>query len=647
VDDRIAILERRYERERSARKQAEAIIEQKSRELYELNKGLEKRVEEATRDVQRALGYLGSILDNIVDGLAATDLEGRVTVVNPAFAALVGARGELRGALASERFPPVLAELIERARGTTDAISAEVQLPRDRVGQATVCSIQATSSLDDDATSHGVIGVVVVLRDVTVERQVDRMKTDFISTVSHELRTPLTSVLGFAKLARNKLEDVLAPVLPAEDRKVQRALGQIRENLGIIVSEGSRLTALINDVLDIAKMEAGRVDWKMDAVDVADLLDRAQKSTAALFPTKDVRLVVHAERDLPAVTGDGDRLMQVLINLISNASKFTSEGTVKVQARRVDGAVEISVTDSGPGIAEKDHDAVFEKFKQVGDTLTDKPKGTGLGLPICKQIVEHHGGRIWVESELGRGARFVFTLPLSAERAALMDVSHLVQTLRARVPEVARGDRKASILVVDDDANLRNLLRQELEQAGYVVRLASGGAQAVAEARREPPDLVLLDIMMPDISGFDVAAVLRSSPETAAIPIIVLSIVEDRERGVRLGIDRYLAKPIEGDLLRAEISSLLDQGRSNKRVLVVDRESPTVSLLGQVLAAQGFHVVGAVDGPRVVEEARRTRPDVVVFDSLFEGADEVVKALRFEKDLENVFVVVLGERSPT
>lgn len=304
--------------------------------------------------------------------------------------------------------------------------------------------------------------------------------------------------------------------------------------------------------MDLAKIEAGKFTWNMGSVSVADVVERAIVATASLFEAKKLNLVRSIEPDLPAVHGDHDRLIQVVINPISNAVKFTDSGAISCAARMHDGELVVSVTDSGIGIAPDDQSKVFEKFKQVGDTLTDKPKGTGLGLPIRKEIVEFHGGRIWVESAPGHGSTFSFTLPL-ADHPAQLDLlprPGAASILKAWSVSCAKrwppiSHRTSPSLVVDDDANIRSLLQQELTEAGYSVRLAEDGRQALTLIRDETPGLVILDVMMPEMNGFDVAAVLENDPATMDIPIIILSIVEDKERGFRLGVDRYLTKPID------------------------------------------------------------------------------------------------------
>ncbi len=474
--------------------------------------------------------------------------------------------------------------------------------------------------------------------------EADAAKSSFLSTVSHELRTPLTSVLGFAKIIRRRLEERLFPLIPEDDRKVQQAKEQVIENLGVVVSEGERLTKLIDDVLDLAKIEAGKFTWNMATVSISDVIERAIAATASLFEAKKLSLLRDVEPDLPTITGDQDRLIQVIINLISNAVKFTDSGSVTCSARQRGDELVVSVTDSGIGIATTDQPKVFEKFKQVGDTLTDKPKGTGLGLPICKEIVEYHGGKIWVESAPGRGSTFSFTLPIAGPSAQLdllpvrrsVDIESLVRQLREQV--ATHQPRDKSVLVVDDDSNIRSLLHQELTEAGYVVRLAEDGRKALALIREETPGLVILDVMMPEMNGFDVAAVLKNDPATMDIPIIILSIVEDKERGFRLGVDRYLTKPIDTASLFHEVDALLDQGKSRKKVMVVDEDASTIRTLTDVLETRGYQVVES-NGSELVSRAVLSKPDIIILNSLL-SSDEAVRALRFEKGMENVLFLI-------
>ena len=242
-------------------------------------------------------------------------------------------------------------------------------------------------------------------------KELDRLKSDFLSTVSHELRTPMTSVVGFAKLIKKKLENSVFPRVVA-DQKTARAISQVSENIDIIIGESERLTLLIADVLDSSNLEAGKVEWNFVAVTPLRLVERSAAIASALAEQKGLALVVEVEPSLPDVMGDENRLLQVLTNLVSNAVKFTEHGQITVRADLQGNFVRFSVRDSGIGIAPEDQGKVFVTFKQIGDTLTDKPQGTGLGLSICQRIVQHHGGEIWLESTLGEGSTFYFTVPI-------------------------------------------------------------------------------------------------------------------------------------------------------------------------------------------------------------------------------------------
>ncbi len=479
-----------------------------------------------------------------------------------------------------------------------------------------------------------------------VAEEANEAKSSFLSTVSHELRTPLTSVLGFAKIIKKRLDEKIFPLVNVEDSKVKRTVDQVAENLNVVVAEGERLTTLINNVLDLAKIEAGKIEWHMEKLSVPEIIERATAATASLFESSGLKLKKEVQAGLPEIVGDQDKLIQVVINLISNAVKFTDKGSVTCRAKEANGEIVISIIDTGMGIAPEDQPKVFEKFKQVGDTLTNKPKGTGLGLTISKEIVEHHGGRIWVESKLGKGSVFSFTLPIKTEterdgELAHVDFAALMAQLKQRVQTTAMKSKngKPSILVVDDDASIRELLNQNLHEAGYQVRTASNGREALEQVRREPPDLIILDVMMPEMNGFDVAAVLKNDPVTMDIPILILSIVQDRERGFRLGVDRYLTKPIDTDALFREVGSLLQQGKSHRKVMVVDEDASTVKTLAEVLQARGYHVVEA-NGPELVQKAVSEKPDIIILNSMLSAKQELVKTLRFEKGLEDVLFLV-------
>jgi K+-sensing histidine kinase KdpD/CheY-like chemotaxis protein len=481
-----------------------------------------------------------------------------------------------------------------------------------------------------------------------IAEKANEAKSAFLSTVSHELRTPLTSVLGFAKIINKRLNDKIFPIVDQSDPKTSKTVNQVNENLQVVISEGERLTHLINDVLDLAKIEAGRMEWSQEKVSLSEVVERAVSATTSLFDQKDIKLIKKIDNNIPDITGDPDKLIQVVINLFSNAVKFTENGGVTCKVYQKDNEVIVSVTDTGIGIAPEDYGAVFEQFKQVGgDTLTDKPKGTGLGLPICKEIVEHHGGRIWVESKIGKGSTFSFAIPFipsdnkNNKKQKPIHLDELVKQLKEQVgfSKLKMNGHTASILVVDDDDSIRSLLEQELSEAGYLIEQATNGKQALECIRKNRPDLIILDVMMPEMNGFDVAAILKNDPQTMDIPIIILSIVQDKARGFRIGVDRYLTKPIDTAQLFTEVGNLLEQGKSKRKVMVVDEDSEAVRSLTDVLQTKGYQVVES-DGKELVKNAIATQPDIIILNSIFSGKHEIVKTLRFEKGLENVLFFI-------
>ncbi|MGZ8249076.1 ATP-binding protein, partial [Methylomagnum sp.] len=493
-------------------------------------------------------------------------------------------------------------------------------------------------------------------------KELDQMKTNFLSTVSHELRTPLTSVLGFARIIQKRFESVLLPPLSElTDKKVERAVKQVMENTKIIVEEGERLTTLINDVLDLAKMEAGRTDWNMQPLRIEDVVERAMTATSSLVAHKSVELRKALAGDLPEVEGDRDRLIQVVINLISNAVKFTDQGSVTLKTERRGQDIVVSVTDTGCGIKPEDQPLVFEKFKQVGDTLTDKPKGTGLGLPICKEIVEHHGGRVWVESEIGVGSRFLFSLPLPPDSAASLATTQegyeidfvrrttgadLERRLRARIERHALGGQSMAprhLIVIDDDPNIRQLLRQELAGEGFKISEADSGVQGLELVDADPPDLVILDVRMPHLTGFAVAAKLRADPVTLDLPIVLHTVAEDRKFSERLGIDCYLTKPVEATALVEKVRVLLTPAAPEKvrRVLLLDGSEARRRVLADLLTQAGHQVRDAADGEAGVAMAGGFNPHLVVAEAGLAERCRIVSRLRIDQGMDRLFFTLL------
>ena len=617
-------------------------------QLADYSRTLEQKVEQRTSEIK-------AIIDNMVDGLVVVNAEDQITQFNPALAGMIGISSKAISMAVSYKEIFKAEEISHLVTSTREnpkqVFSEEFPLPDRRTGKAVATSIfSEAEGLNPSDLAMNYLGTVILIRDITAEKEVDRMKTDFISTVSHELRTPLTSVLGFAKLIQKKLEESIFPLIQTDDKKVNRSVRQVTENIEIIVSEGTRLTKLINEVLDVAKIEAGKMQWNMEPLAITEVIDRAFSATSALFEQKGLTPVREIEADLPDILGDKDRLIQVVINLISNAVKFTDRGSVTCRVKQDDQLIVVSIVDQGVGISESDQPKVFEKFKQVGDTLTDKPQGTGLGLPISKEIVAHHGGKIWVESEIGKGSTFSFTLPINPKNEIpAINFDILIEQLKKRSvsesssqPDQSVIDSPKNILVIDDDASIRNLLRQELEAKGYTVREAGNGQEAITQVRENRPDLITLDIIMDGISGYDVAAILKSDPATLDIPIIIVSVLDDKNKGRHLGIDSYVTKPLDTLILLREVDILLSSKASTgKKILVVDDNFGSIDLLMEMLQNQGFlpSKINPQDDLRT--SAIAFQPDVIIASTKL--ADQV-QSVRAEQGMEHIRFLLIADQ---
>ncbi len=371
-----------------------------------------------------------SFFENALDGIFQVTPDGQLLEANPAEARILGYDSPEELIATSrdvrETFhvdPERRDQFVQLLQEKGEVQGFEVQLRR-KDGKIIWGALTARNVLDE--TTGKVAYIEGILNDITTRKQTElallqakeqaeaasRLKSDFTSLVSHELRTPLTSVLGFTRLIEKRLDGVVFPCVHDQDEKVRRAIQQVSDNLKVILGEGQRLTELINDVLDLAKLEAGRVEWRMQPTNLAEIIDSAMRSMSALIEQKRLTAVRDIADRLPIVTCDPMKMQQVIVNLVSNAIKFTSKGSITCKVWREQDKVMVSVIDTGIGISQSQLTQVFDKFNQLGDTLTDKPKGTGLGLAICREIVERHGGRLTVRSRIGQGSAFTFFLPL-------------------------------------------------------------------------------------------------------------------------------------------------------------------------------------------------------------------------------------------
>lgn len=403
-------------------------------------------------------------------------------------------------------------------------------------------------------------------------QELDRLKSDFLSSVSHELRTPLTSIRGFSKLIDREFERSFAP-LADNNPELLKKRDRINENIKIIFKESERLTRLINDVLDLAKIEAGHDKWDVKPIQAeAVVKDAANMSRGNFEQNSDVKLCLEIDSNIPQFIGNADRMQQVLINLINNASKFTDKGSVTIKAfTNPKGHIQIEVHDTGIGFLQEEAEAIFDKFQQAkqGDTLQDRPKGTGLGLAICKEIVHRHGGRIWASSTPGEGSIFCITLPPrdnKAETDAKVEIAH--KNIDKKDVSEAQNDKnkKYKVLVVDDDDSIRNYFVQLLSECGYEVTTAINGQMALESARQNHPDLITMDLSMPVMDGHTAISILHSDENLKHIPIIVVSALPEFSSSEG---DVAMCKPLDEALFIKNVQLLLkDNSNSNQNAKI-------------------------------------------------------------------------------
>ncbi|HTK44485.1 MAG TPA: response regulator [Patescibacteria group bacterium] len=424
-------------------------------------------------------------------------------------------------------------------------------------------------------------------------------KSDFLAAMSHELRTPLNAIIGFSELL-------------AEGDGEEADPSTVRSYADHIHGSGLHLLELVNDVLDLARVEAGRLDLKPIQFPLHELVRQTASTMQPLADQKEQRLSLNlAEVNLEA---DPSRVRQIVLNLLSNAVKFTGPGgeiRVSVEQGPRDDVV-ITVTDTGHGIPATDLERIFEAFQQAdpGDMKT-RHEGTGLGLALTRQLVEAHHGRISVVSEVGVGSTFTVRLPLRRP----IEVTEAPPVLPAG---------QASVLVIEDDPAAQELLRVHLEGAGYGVVATASGRQALAWLTRIRPDAVILDIMLPDLDGWEILQRLKANPATRSVPVMVVSIVDDRELGLALGAIDYLVKPVSRELLLEAIGRLTFTTKVRTRtvtVLVIDADRDALGRYRHALEPEGFRVIAALDGASGRQRAVDEKPDLILLDALLPDGD--------------------------
>ena len=490
--------------------------------------------------------------------------------------------------------------------------SRDLDLERD--GQRLVVKVRVTPIVNGDGDY---IGRVIGLRDITSEDEIAQMKNEFVSTVSHELRTPLTSIKGYV--------DLILDGDAGDINDIQR------EFLSIVKDNSDRLVQLINDMLDISRIESGRIHLKVAPEEVGDLVEGAVDTFRAVLTQTDRSVDVSVPDDLPAVSADGDRVRQVLINLISNAIKYSPNGgEVRVAAEQLDGGVKIAVHDQGLGISREDQQLLFTKFYRVDSALTREIGGTGLGLSICKSIIELLGGEIGCDSEAGEGSTFWFTLPVAPPSSVRQPV----------IFGPKRGE--GIVLVVDSDAEIASLIETYLRRRGFDVLQAHNAEDALALAVAAKPDVITLDVILEGGDGFDLLSRLKDHPETSQIPVVVLSIVCDEGRSCRFGAANYLEKPIDQNRLLEIVGNLAGAAES-PYVLVVDDDRSVVSVLTEMLRRRGFAVAEAYDGEEALAAVEQRIPDLILLDLKMPKMDgyEVIRRVKTHEEWGDISIVVM------
>jgi signal transduction histidine kinase/CheY-like chemotaxis protein len=461
-----------------------------------------------------------------------------------------------------------------------------------------------------------------------------KLKSDFLARMSHELRTPLNSIIGFSELL---LAEGCGPI--NEEQK---------DGLERVMRNGKNLLQLINDILDISKIEADRLTLKFGPTQLHVVVDNAVSSMMLRASSKKITLTATVDPDLPTLYTDEVRLLQIVNNLLSNAVKFTKQGGVTLTARHADGAVVIAVQDTGIGIAADDLPKLFAEFYQTDSGKSREFDGTGLGLAITRRLAEALGGGVTVASELGVGSTFTVRLPIAAPGAEREEAA--AAATRAAEAEAARRpvNGQPTILVIDDDPATHVLMAENLKPLGARFLRATTGGAGLEMALVERPDLILLDVRLPDRQGWEVLHDLKANPATADLPVIVVSVVDRESLGFSLGAADYIVKPVNWEHLY-KVLGRLGIAPTGGDVLIVDDDPESVALLRRALESRGFEVRTAPDGKQGLSRAREQRPGLIVLDLMMpvmNGFDTLAH-LRSDPKTQDVPVVVLTAKDLT
>jgi signal transduction histidine kinase/CheY-like chemotaxis protein len=479
--------------------------------------------------------------------------------------------------------------------------------------------------------------VIVMVRQIVAMREnvrlateraaaehASQIKSEFLANMSHELRTPLNSIINFTRIISTGAR---GPVTPEQ----LDYLNRVRQS-------GEHLLGLINDILDLSKIEAGQMELFRESFQIGDLIQSVLATASGLVKEKPIQLRSEIAPDLPPVYADRTRVRQVLLNLLSNAAKFTDAGTITVRAERCNGEIVIHVSDTGIGIAPDHLEKIFEAFRQLDNASNRRYEGTGLGLAICRRLVDLHGGRLWVESTVGVGSTFSFSLPLTAAPQS----ASLPESLQTYEPSGA-----IPIVVIDDDPAAIEIVRTYLARDGYSVVAVTDSRHAIAEVRRIKPAAIILDVLMPHRDGWEILADLKADSELQAIPVALYTIVEQQRLGFHLGASAYLIKPIDEMQLRAAVARLVQK---NASIVVIDDDRNQLEIIATCLNRAGaYQVHTANGGAQGWAEIVRRRPDLIILDLMMPEIDgfTILKRLETDPHTRHIPVVVLSAKDLT
>ena len=463
-----------------------------------------------------------------------------------------------------------------------------------------------------------------------------KAKSTFLANMSHELRTPMNAIIGYSEML---IED-------AEDEGDAEAVGDLRK----IHAAGRHLLALINGVLDLSKIEAGKMDLYLETFDVGTMIDEVAATIDTLIKKNENQLVLEVDPSITTIRADLTKVRQGLFNLLSNAAKFTKAGTVTLAVKPEDvggrDGVRFAVSDTGIGIPTDKLAHIFEEFSQVDESTGKNFGGTGLGLTITRRFCQMMGGDVLVESTVGQGSTFSLLLPL---RVALADVQEPEETSPAEAgapPVAVREDGEHTVLVIDDDATARDLLGRTLEGAGFRVVSTTDGREAVQLARTLRPSAITLDVIMPEMDGWAVLRELKSHPETRDIPVVMVTMTDDRDMGYTLGATDFLTKPIERD----QLVGLLGRYRSadsEGHVLVVDDNEEVRNLIRRSLEKEGWAVEEAENGEVALDCVKQRAPALILLDLMMPVMDGFQFVAEMRKRSISIPIVVVTAKDLT